>query len=55
MVKKLEPGERFNRYQAKKKPREKVVDPMVKKENVQIAKVAKQLSERKVLAIKGLV
>lgn len=55
-MKKLEPGERYNRFQAKKKPRKVFKDPLAKEKNEQLVKIAKQGgSLRKKVAIMGLI
>ena len=54
-MKKLQPGDRYNKFQAKKKTRKEQKDPETKKINAQIAKIAQDTRRLKKVAIMGLV
>ncbi len=56
-MKKLQPGDRFNRFQAKKKARKVVKDPNTKKIAEQLTAIAKEMgtSLREKVAIRGLI
>lgn len=55
MVKKLQPGDRFNRFQAKKKARKAQKDPETAEINKQIVKIATDVRRLRKVAINGLV
>lgn len=53
-MKELQPGDMFNKYQAKKKARKIEVDPLISKINAQDVEIA-ALTKKKRTAVMGLV
>ncbi len=55
MMKKLQPGDKYNKFQEKKKARKEQKDPEAKKINQQLVKIAQDTRRLKKVAIMGLI